>query len=195
MSKETASLINYFKSFIPLSKEEIEVLDERITERRIKRKQFILQENEICRYYTFVVSGCFKMYSVDNNGEEHNLQFASENDWIVDIDSFHNKKSSKLFIIALENSIVLQIEKNDLWYLYTYYPKFDRNFRVIIENKFIELQNRVLQNISATGNEKYEFFLRQYPQLANRLSNVEIASYLGITPQFLSKIRQKRIKG
>ncbi|MDM1554862.1 MULTISPECIES: Crp/Fnr family transcriptional regulator [Chryseobacterium] len=194
MSKETASLISYFKSFIPLSKEEIEVLDERITERRIRRKQFILQENEICQYYTFVVSGCFKMYSVDDNGEEHNLQFASENDWIVDIDSFHNKNPSKLYIIALESSIVLQIEKNDLWYLYTYYPKFDRNFRVIIEHKFIELQNRVLQNISATGEEKYDFFLRQYPQLANRISNVEIASYLGITPQFLSKIRKKRIK-
>lgn len=194
MSKETASLISYFKSFIPLSKEEIEVLDERITERRIRRKQFILQENEICQYYTFVVSGCFKMYSVDDNGEEHNLQFASENDWIVDIDSFHNRNPSKLQIVALENSIVLQLEKNDLWYLYTYYPKFDRNFRVIIEHKFIELQNRVLQNISATGEEKYEFFLRQYPQLASRISNVEIASYLGITPQFLSKIRQKRIK-
>ncbi|WP_160139882.1 Crp/Fnr family transcriptional regulator [Chryseobacterium sp. c4a] len=194
MSKETAPLISYFKSFIPLSKEEIEVLDERMIERRIKRKQFILQENDICQYYTFVVSGCLKMYSIDHNGEEHNLQFASENDWIVDIDSFHNRNPSKLYIIALENSIVLQIEKNDLWYLYTYYPKFDRNFRVIIEHKFIELQNRVLQNISSTGEEKYEFFLRQYPQLANRISNVEIASYLGITPQFLSKIRQKRIK-
>ncbi|MCS4305615.1 Crp/Fnr family transcriptional regulator [Chryseobacterium sp. BIGb0232] len=194
MSKETASLITYFKNFIPLSKEEVKVLDQRITERRIRRKQFILQENEVCQYYTFVVSGCFKMYSIDNNGEEHNLQFASENEWIVDIDSFHHKIPSKLYIVALENAIVLQIEKNDLWYLYTYYPKFDRNFRVIIENKFIELQNRVLQNISATGEEKYEFFLKQYPQLANRISNVEIASYLGITPQFLSKIRQKRIK-
>ncbi|PIF45984.1 CRP-like cAMP-binding protein [Chryseobacterium sp. 52] len=194
MPKEIASLISYFKSYIPLSKEEIEVLEARITERRIKRKQFILQENEVCQYYTFVVSGCFKMHSVDKEGAEHNLQFASENEWIVDIDSFHNKKPSKVYIVALENSVVLQIEKNDLWYLYTYYPKFDRNFRVIIEHKFIELQNRVLQNISATGEEKYEFFLKQYPQLANRLPNIQIASYLGITPQFLSKIRGKRIK-
>ncbi len=187
-------LVSYFKSYIPLSKNEVEVLKERITERRIKKKQFILHEDEVCLYYTFVVSGCFKMYSIDKEGTEHNLQFASENDWIVDIDSFHNKKPSKLYIAALENSIVLQIEKNDLWYLYTYFPKFDRNFRVIIENKFIELQNRMLQNISGTGDEKYEFFLKQYPQLANRLSNTQIASYLGITPQFLSKIRGKRIK-
>lgn len=194
MTKETAPLVEYFKSYIPLSKKEIEVLNERFVERRIKRKQFILKENEICQYYTFVVSGCLKMYNIDNNGEEHNLQFAAENDWIVDIDSFHNKKPSKLYIAALETSTVLQIEKNDLWYLYTYYPKFDRNFRVIIEQKFIELQNRVLQNISATGEEKYEFFLQHYSQLANRLPNTQIASYLGITPQFLSKIRQRRIK-
>ncbi|KAB1232653.1 Crp/Fnr family transcriptional regulator [Chryseobacterium viscerum] len=194
MSDETAPLIEYFKSYIPLSKKEIEVLNERFIERRIKRKQFILQEHEVCQYYTFVVSGCLKMYNIDGGGEEHNLQFAAENDWIVDIDSFHNKNPSKLYIVALETSVVLQIEKNDLWYLYTYYPKFDRNFRVIIEQKFIELQNRVLQNISATGEEKYEFFIRQYPQLANRLPNTQIASYLGITPQFLSKIRQKRIK-
>ncbi|MFN1216280.1 Crp/Fnr family transcriptional regulator [Chryseobacterium kwangjuense] len=194
MSKEITPLISYFKSFIPLSKEEIKALNERVTERRIKRKQFILQEHEVCRYYTFVVSGCFKMYSIDKDGTEHNLQFASENDWIVDIDSFHNKKPSKLYIAALENAVVLQIEKNDLWYLYTYFPKFDRNFRVIIEYKFIELQNRMLQNISATGDEKYEFFLKQYPQLANRLSNTQIASYLGITSQFLSKIRAKRIR-
>lgn len=194
MSKETTPLVEYFKSYIPLSKKEIEVLNERFIERRIKRKQFILQENDVCLYYTFVVSGCLKMYNIDRNGVEHNLQFAAENDWVVDIDSFHNKKPSRLNIVALENSIVLQIEKNDLWYLYTYYPKFDRNFRVIIENKFIELQNRVLQNISATGEEKYEFFIKQYPQLAHRLPNIQIASYLGITPQFLSKIRQKRIK-
>lgn len=194
MSKETIPLVEYFKSYIPLSKKEIEVLNERFVERRIKRKQFILKENEVCQYYTFVVSGCLKMYNIDGNGEEHNLQFAAENDWIVDIDSFHNKKPSQLYIAALETSTVLQIEKNDLWYLYTYYPKFDRNFRVIIEQKFIELQNRVLQNISGTGEEKYEFFLKHYSQLANRLPNTQIASYLGITPQFLSKIRQRRIK-
>ncbi|MBB6370143.1 Crp/Fnr family transcriptional regulator [Chryseobacterium shigense] len=194
MLKEIDLLISYFKSYVPLSKEETEALKERITERKIKRKQFIMQENDVCQYYTFVVSGCFKMYGIDKDGVEHNLQFASENDWIVDIDSFHNKKPSKLYIAALENSVVFQIERSDLWYLYVYFPKFNRNFRVIMEQKFIELQNRMLQNISATGEEKYEFFLAQYPQLANRISNVQIASYLGITPQFLSKIRGKRVK-
>lgn len=164
-------------------------------ERRIKRRQFILQENDICNHFTFVVEGCLKMYGVDNNGNEHNLQFAAENDWIADIGSLHKEQPSKLYIEAIEPSLILQIARKDLWHLYNNYPKFDRNFRVIIENKFIELQNRVLQNISSTAQERYETFLEQYPHLSTRLPNTQIASYLGITPEFLSKIRnEKRYK-
>jgi CRP-like cAMP-binding protein len=83
----------------------------------------------------------------------------------------------------------LQIEKQDLYFLYLSIPKLDRIFKVIIENKFVELQNRVLQNISSTAQERYVAFLEQYSQLALRLPNTQIASYLGITPEFLSKIR------
>ena len=139
-----------------------------------------------------MVEGCLKMYGVDNNGYEHNLQFAAENDWIADIGSLHKERPSQLYIEAIEPSLILQIARKDLWHLYNNYPKFDRNFRVIIENKFVELQNRVLQNISSTAQERYETFLEQYPDLSNRLPNTQIASYLGITPEFLSKIRNER---
>lgn len=149
----------------------------------------ILQENFVCKHYTFVVSGCFKMYSVDEKGSEHNISFAVENEWIADLGSFYSEKPSKLFIEAIEPSFILQIEKQDLLYLFVNVPKFDRNFRVIIEEKFIELQNRLLQNISSNANQRYLDFLEQYPQLALRLPNTQIASYLGITPEFLSKIR------
>ena len=132
------------------------------------------------------------MYGVDNSGTEHNLLFATEDDWITDISSLHKERPSKLFIEAVEPSVILQISKGDLWYLYTNYPKFDRNFRVIIEDKYIELQNRLLQTFSSTAYERYESFLEQYPNLANRLPNTQIASYLGITPEFLSKIRNER---
>lgn len=182
-------LISYFDNYLPLDDKETEELRSRIVERKIKRRQFILQENDVCRQYSFVVSGCFKMYGVDKKGTEHNIQFAAENDWIADIGSFHNEKPSRLYIEAIEQSVILQISKDDLWFLYTNYPKFDRNFRVTIEDKFIELQNRVLQNISSTAEERYETFLGQYPNLSNRLPNTQIASYLGITPEFLSKIR------
>jgi CRP-like cAMP-binding protein len=185
-------IISYFDSYLSLDETEKEELISRLSERKIKRRQFILQENDTCKHFTFVVEGCFKMYAVDKNGHEHNLQFAAENDWIADIGSLHHEKPSQLYIEAIEPSIILQIAKNDLWHLYNNYPKFDRNFRVIIENKFIELQSRVLQNISSTAQERYKTFLSQYPNLANRLPNTQIASYLGITPEFLSKIRAEK---
>lgn len=182
-------LISHFENYLPLDDKEKEELSNRVIEKNIKRKQFILQANDVCRHYTFVISGLFKMYGVDKSGTDHNIQFASENEWIVDIGSFHSDKESRLYIEAIEPSVILQIEKSNLLYLYTNYPKFDRNFRVIIENKFIELENRVLQNISSTAEERYETFLEQYPKLSNRIPNTQIASYLGITPEFLSKIR------
>lgn len=187
------NIITHFNKYLPLNETEKEALTSRLKERKIKRKQYILQEGDTCKYFTYVVEGCFKMYGVDNSGKEHNLLFTNEDDWITDIDSLHKERPSKLFIEAVEPSVILQISKGDLWYLYTNYPKFDRNFRVIIEDKYIELQNRLLQIFSSTAYERYEFFLEQYPKLANRLPNTQIASFLGITPEFLSKIRNERV--
>jgi len=188
------NIISHFEKYLSLNDGEIQALMSRITERRIKRRQFLLQEGDICKSFTYVQSGCFKMYGVDNKGVEHNLAFAVENDWISDIGSLHKEQPSKLFIEAIEPSVVLEISKGDLWYLYTNYPKFDRNFRVIIEDKYIELQDRLLQTVSATALERYESFVDQYPHLANRLPSTQIASYLGVTPEFLSKIKNDRFK-
>ncbi|PBQ34958.1 cyclic nucleotide-binding protein [Sphingobacteriaceae bacterium] len=181
----------HFKEFFPLNKKERDEVTRLFTERTIKRKNYLLQEGDVCKHYSFVVSGCFKMFAVDLKGVEHNLQFAAENEWIADFQSFYEMSPSKLNIEAVEPSLVLQIAHDDLLYLYINYHKFDRNFRIIIEQKYIELQNRVLQSISSTADDRYVTFREQYPQLINRLPNTEIASYLGITPQFLSKIRKK----
>jgi len=183
-------LVSHFDDYVALDGKEKNELSQRVKERKIKRKQFILQENDICRHYSFIAEGCFKMYGIDKSGKEHNLQFAAENDWIADLGSFYSEKPSKLYIEALEPAVIIQLEKKDLIFFYVNYPKFDRNFRVMIENKFIELQNRVLQNISSTAEERYLAFLEQYPSLSNRLPGTQIASYLGVTPEFLSKIRR-----
>lgn len=184
------ALIRHFQEYIPFTEEEIKLLEPRVQTRRIKRRQMILQEGFVCRHYSFVVEGCFKMYGVDDKGFEHNIQFAAEGDWIADIGSFHTQKPSKLFIEALENAEIIQIEQPNLYFLYLNIPKLDRIFKVLIENKFVELQNRVLQTFSSTAEQRYLSFLEQYPTLANRLPNTQIASYLGITPEFLSKIRR-----
>ena len=188
---DIAPLITYFNNYLPLDEAEQDLLKTRVTEKKVKRRQFILQEGDICKHYNFVLQGCFKMYGVDEKGKEHNIQFAAENDWITDIGSFHSEKPTKLYIEAIEPAVIFQIKKVDLLFLYVNCPKFDRNFRVIIEEKFIELQNQLLRNFSFTAHDRYEAFLAQYPKLSQRLPNTQIASYLGITPEFLSKIRNQ----
>ncbi|GAA3978499.1 Crp/Fnr family transcriptional regulator [Mucilaginibacter dorajii] len=187
-------LFTSFDKYLPLDAEEREELRTRVTERKIKRRQFILQESDVCKHYTFVAEGCFKKFQVDDKGVQHNLQFAAEGDWIMEIDSFYSDKPSRVYIEAIEPSIILQIKKPDLFYLFTHNPKFDRNFRVIMENRFVELENRILQAISSTAEERYLSFINQYPHLFQRLPSTQIASYLGITPEFLSKVRNNIAK-
>lgn len=184
-------LIENFNSYFSLSTEETEEVKRLFTPRIVKRRAYLLQEGEVCRHYHFVVSGCFKMFAIDSNFKEHNLQFAAENDWITDFQSFYDQTPSRLYIEAVEPAVVLQIKHDDLLYLYISYHKFDRNFRIIIERKLIDYQNRILQNISSTAEERYLAFQKQYPHLIHRLPSTQIASYLGITSEFLSKIRKK----
>jgi CRP-like cAMP-binding protein len=186
-------LIAYFDAYLPLNAAEKALLEPRVQPRTIKRRELLMQAGSVCKHYSFVTKGCFKMYGIDDNGTKHNIQFAAENDWIMDIGSFHAQKPGQLYIEAIEPSEVLQIERENLYFLYLNIPKLDRIFKVIIENKYIELQNRVLQNFSSTALQRYLHFLEQYPHLANRLPNAQIASYLGITPEFLSKIRKERM--
>lgn len=184
------AVIAYFKAYFPLNSLERDEVLRFFLERKIKRRGFVLQQGDICVNFTFIVSGCLKMYAVDQDGREHNLQFAAENDWMTDLSSFYTEKPSQLYIEAVEPSVIMQIKHSDLLMLYVNYHKFDRNFRIIVEQKFIKLQDRVLKNISCTAEERYQYFVEQYPNLSNRLANTQIASYLGITPEFLSKIRK-----
>lgn len=186
-------IIDYFSKVLPLDSEETEAVKKVFTERRIKRRQFILQEGDICKLNTFVVEGCFRMYFVDEKGKEHNIQFAIENWWIGDIGSFHSEEPSKLYIEAIENSIILQIKKQDQLNLFVNYPKFNHIFRVFTENALVSTQRRILQNISSTAEERYVDFMQRYPYFFNRISNVQIASYLGVTPEFLSTIRKRLV--
>ncbi|MGL1884908.1 MAG: Crp/Fnr family transcriptional regulator [Reichenbachiella sp.] len=185
------TIVEYFNSHLSLSDEEKEAVRSRFVERKVKWRQFILQNGDICKYNTFIVAGCFRMYMVDQNAKEHNLQFGMENWWIGDIASFHSEEASLLYIEAMENAVILQIKKEDQLSLFVEYPKFNRIFRVFTENALMSAQRRILQNISSTAEERYVDFMNRYPDLFNRISNVQIASYLGVTPEFLSTIRKR----
>ena len=189
------SLLEYFHHLIPLNKEEKELVRTKFKPHLFLKKQFALQHGDVCQYFDFVVRGCLRLYKVGDDGVYHVLQFATENNWVSDLASFHKKTKSKLEIDALEDTVVLRISYEDLIDLYMKAPKFDRIFRVLLENHFMQQQDRIGQLFSSTAEERYQSFLDTYPHLQNRLPQVQIAAYLGVTPEFLSRIRGRMAKG
>jgi CRP-like cAMP-binding protein len=187
-------LLEYFNRSFQLDDKEQELVRTKFHSRLYRKKQFALQEGDVCTHMNFVVNGCLRSYKIDGKGAVHTLQFAPENHWINDLGSFHAVKPSVLNIDALEDTVVLQINRNDLISLYEQSPRFDRFFRVLIENGFVRLQERLLQTISSTAEDRYQSFLYLYPDLSNRLSQVQIASFIGVTPEFLSRLRNIRSK-
>ncbi len=175
-----------------LKGEALAKISQKIKQRKVKRRQFLLSEGDVCSRYWYVQNGLFRTFHVDENGKEHNLAFAAEGNWVTDVGSFHSEKPSRLYIEALEESTVYEFEKPDLIDCYINYPTFDRRFRVTVENQFIELQNRFLQILSISAEKRYKAFLKDYPAFVQRLTNVQIASYIGITPEFLSKLRARK---
>jgi CRP-like cAMP-binding protein len=189
------SLIEYFEQLIPLNKEEKDLVRGKFHPHLFLKKQFALQHGNICEHFDFVVRGCLRLYKIGDDGTYHILHFATENHWIIDIASFHKKSKSNFDIDALEDTVVLRITYDDLIDLYMNAPKFDRIFRVLLENHFMHQQERMGQLFSSTTEERYQSFLETYPHLQNRLSQVQIAAYLGVTPEFLSRIRSRLAKG
>ena len=184
-------LLDYFDRLLPLSQDEKELVSSKFKTHRFLKKQFVLQHGDLCRYFNFVVSGCLRLYKVGDDGVYHILQFATKNYWILDLSNFHKKLPALLNIDALEETVVLRITHDDLIDLYLQAPKFDRIFRVLLENHFMHQQQRMAQLFSSTAEERYQLFLETYPHLLNRLSQVQVAAYLGITPEFLSRIRKR----
>jgi CRP-like cAMP-binding protein len=176
---------------ISLSNAEMEAFCNLFEYKTIKKKSFLLREGEVCKFEGFVTKGLFRVYHIDKNGFEQILYFAIENWWITDIDSFTTETPSQLFIEAIEDSEVLIISKKDKEFAYTNLPKIEKLFRVMTQKTHVALQRRMIDNLSKTAESRYIEFAEKYPRLIQRLSNIQIAAYLGITNVFLSNIRKK----
>ncbi|MDO6439906.1 Crp/Fnr family transcriptional regulator [Cyclobacterium sp. 1_MG-2023] len=187
----TAILKQNILNHITLSKKEIENFCDLFHNKMVLKKHFLLREGEVCKFEGFVTKGLFRVYHIDNNGFEQVLYFAQENWWIADIDSFTNEKPSQLYIQALEDSEVLLISKKDKEFAFNNIPKIEKLFRIMTQKTHIALQRRMIDNLSKTANQRYIDFIEKYPKLFQRLTNVQIAAYLGISHEFLSKIRRK----
>lgn len=176
---------------VKLSEEELEVFCNSFTLEEVGKKQFILKKGDVCKFEGFVVEGCFRVYTLDDEGKEHILYFAPEDWWITDIDSFTNQTPARLWIEAIEDCKVLLIGKEEKEQLYQELPAVEKLFRIMTQKTHVALQRRMISNLSKKADERYIEFIEKYPELALRLSNLQIAAYLGITHEFLSKIRSR----
>ena len=177
--------------FITLTEDEFSVFTSSLKHRKLKRKQYLLQAGDICRYESFVIKGCLRTFSVDDKGQEHVLQFAIEDWWTGDLHSFFSETASQYNIEALEETEVLQIDNGSLEKLYVAVPKFERFFRILMQKSLIAFQKRVMNTIKEKAEDRYLEFINKYPQLEQRLPQHQLASYLGITPESLSRIRKQ----
>lgn len=182
-------LLTHIKNLTQLSAEEEKQIEDVLEKRTIRKRQFLLHEHQIAKVAAFVLSGCLRSYSIDRNGFEHILQFAPENWWITDMYSFISGRESYLNVDALVDTEVLILNREDQQELCGKIPQLEHYFRVITEKALVSTQQRLMDNMSTTARQRYEKFCGTYPGLINSLPQKLIASYIGITPEFLSKIR------
>jgi CRP-like cAMP-binding protein len=175
---------------VPLTKKEWAAWEQFFVPKKLRKRQFLIQEGELCRLLAFVNSGCLRSYTVDARGEEHVNQFAIRDWWISDLQNFISGGKAVHSIDALEDSDILILEKSSRDKLLDTAPKADRYFRLLQESGFTATSRRIDSLLKDTAEERYLAFLRTYPSLVEQIPQHQIASYLGITPQSLSRIRK-----
>lgn len=176
---------------ISLTKDEQGYFLSLLTTKLIRRKQFVKQEGEVFSHTCFVNQGCLRAYTIDKNGVEHILQFAPPGWWMGDIYSTTTRNPGNLFIDAVDETNMLMIAIDDREKLFERVPKFERFFRILIENAMVSGQQRMIDNLSLTAEERFDKFCLRYPALVSCLPQKYIASYIGVTPEFFSKMRAK----
>jgi len=188
---EYKQILTNINKYVDLNNEDEQQFVSIVRESRIKKRQFIVQPGFVCAHQTYVVKGALRSYFVNNEGIDHTIQFAIDDWFISDFSSYIFKTPACLFIEALEDSIIHQIGYNDVENLCAKNHKFEHFFRVVAQKSFAFSQRRILSNLDKTAEERYLEFQSMYPDIVQRVPQYTLASYLGMTPEFLSKIRKK----
>lgn len=186
-------LLKYMGNYIDLTPEDVSFLKSKITVRKYLKGQYIVQQGDVCKYECFVLSGCTKTFYIDKEGQEHILMFSIEDWWTSDMGSFITQTPADFNVQCLENSELVMFSFDFIEDLYAGIPKLERFFRQIIERAFVASQKRIVRNFSLSAKEQYLYFREQYPLIEQRIPQYMIASYLGITKEFLSKIKSQLI--
>lgn len=185
-----SQILEHISKDISLSPSEAEEFTGILSENKILKKELLIRPGDQVNSEYYVVKGCLKAYYRDENGEDHIIQFAIEDWWISDFEAFFNQSPAKLYVEAIEDSVLLGIDKDALEELYLRIPKFERFFRIKTTNAFVALRARILSSLQKTGKDRYLEFCKTYPKIEKRVPNYHIANYLGIKPESLSRIRK-----
>lgn len=177
--------------FIDLTELEKQKFLSLLTNLSVKKKDFLMQAGEVTKYEYFIVKGCLKVYTLDRDGVPHISMFAVEDFWTGDIASFMTREPSNYYIKAIEDSEVLALSRTNYDLLFQEIPKFERFYRNLYQRSLISYIKRSNQGISLTAEERYLFFKKKYPQIAKRISQKDLAGYIGITPEFMSNLVSK----
>lgn len=187
---DEALILKSISSYIALTGDEKDYFIKLLDFKKIKAKKLLLKEGEVCKHSSFVIKGCLRGYAVDKNGFEHVMTFAPKGWWIADMQSLLSQKPGTLNLEALQDSELLMLSRKNQELLYNSIPKFERFFRVIAENSLVSYQNRLMDNLSLTARERYLKFCTTYPGLIDKLPQKQVAAYIGVTPEFLSKMKK-----
>lgn len=186
-------LFKNFARYITLNEEEKVIVMSHFSLKKFRKHQYILQEGQISRYENFVVKGLTRTYEVDEQGHEHVILFGPEEWWVGDMYSYLSQTPTVVNIDCLEDTEVLQISKASQETLFQQVPKLERFFRILVQNAYMAAIGRISSSLKKTSGDRYEEFISKYPHIEQRVPNHQIASYLGVTPQSLSRIRNKNI--
>ena len=185
------AILSHVGQYIALEPDEADYFTSLLKYRLVRKRQYLVQSGDVCRFDSFVQKGCLRTYYVDETGGEHVVQFAVETAWTGDLYSFLSGSPAVYNTDALEDSELLQLDQPSLALLYDRVPKFERFFRILTQRAFIATERRVIETISQTAEERYRHFIERHPGLDQRVPLHLIASYLGFTPEFLSRIRRQ----
>jgi CRP-like cAMP-binding protein len=186
------SILTNIARNISLEPEEVRLFESHLGFRELRKKETLLQEGQLCKAISFVDQGALRAYCLDKHGRESTIMFAFPDWWVTDMYCFINRKPAMMFIEALEYSCVFQLTRDGLDELFTALPKFEKLFRILMQNAYTREQLRTIENLTLTAEERYDRFLEKYPKVAQQVPQKQIASYLGITPEFLSTIRKNK---
>ncbi|MCF6406432.1 Crp/Fnr family transcriptional regulator [Chitinophaga filiformis] len=192
MTNKSSSIGHYASKFVDLTADETVAFTAAFKEIKVKKRQFLVQPDFVAKHRYFVLRGALRAYVVGEEGQDHTIQLAIEEWWISDYNSYMFQQPASMFVMAVEDSTLLQISFEDEQRLKASGYKFETFFRILAERSAAFMQRRVITGLTQSAEQRYDRFVERYPAMANRFPQYVIASYLGMTTEFLSRIRHQK---